>query len=173
MKHDDTAKLARALWSEDGVNLPAAEFKARFDQIYARSEDIDTYWQLGGALNDYLGFDPHSFAVPPELATILLSSSLVDARIVGLKLLVRHSSNVDLITEWLCRALQSKRSGELYGGLYELGNLLDRIQSKQLTALLDVAEFVSILSELKSSRDAYVREWAQRYIDRLTNAESG
>ena len=53
-KHrDNTAKLAKALWTDEAVNLQPAEFQRRFDTLYSAAEGIATYWQLGGAANDY------------------------------------------------------------------------------------------------------------------------
>ncbi|MEX2310678.1 MAG: hypothetical protein WD738_24135 [Pirellulales bacterium] len=160
---DNTAKLAKDLWSVEALEMEPAEFQTRFDAIYASAEGIATYWHLGGAANDYLQHHPNSITVPPELAPRLLASRMVDGRIIGLKLLNRCSSDLNLIATWICRALQSKKKKtELYGGLCELSDLLPRLTT---LANIPVDELRGILQKLRSSGDIYVRDWADRFID--------
>ena len=119
---DNTAKLAQALWASESIAFDPVEFQARFDAIYAASDGIATLWRLGGAANDYLHHHPGSIQVPHELAPTLLRSRLVDGRIIGLKLLVRCSSDIEIISPWVLAALESNHDGVLYGGLLELDN---------------------------------------------------
>lgn len=166
---DNTARLAEALWSTDAKKLEPAEFQARFDAIYSVAEGIATHWQLGGAANDYLRARPNSIAVPTDLATMLLASRTVDGRIIGLKLLNRCSSDVDLILQWICRALESKHQDEVYGGLHELSNLLDSLKPP---AVVPVDELLASLLMLRSSRDAYIRDKADNFSEWLGEISS-
>src|SRR5262245_58113283 len=119
---DNTARLAKALWSPEAKELSPGEFQARFDAIFSAAEGPATLWQLGGAINDYLRAHVGSVIVPTDLAPNLVASRMVDARIVGLKLLVRCSTDLSLIGTSICTALSSKHESELYGGLLELFN---------------------------------------------------
>jgi hypothetical protein len=161
---DTTAKLAKELWSPTALKLPPTEFRAKFDAIYASAEGIATLWQLGGAALDYLRSNPDALTVPSELAPTLLASSLVDARIVGLKLLNQCSPNLELISSSICGALESRHDGELYGGLCELSKLLDRARPPNA---LPVNELRPRLEQLRNSRDPYVSECAGRLADLL------
>jgi hypothetical protein len=116
-------------------------------------------WQLGGAANDYLHAHPDSIVDPDELAPALLASKMVDARIIGLKLLIRCSSDFTSITSSICRALESRHEGELYGGLCELDNLLRQLGP---SSRLPVQELLPKLTRLFSSSDAYVRQTVER-----------
>lgn len=163
-KRDNTAKLAKVLWSAETRNLSPAEFQLRFDAIYAVAEGPATLWRLGGAANDYLRAHPESIQVPPELATALVASRLVDGRIIGLKLLIRCSSDIPLMTNSISRALESRHRQEMYGGLCELDNFLHRLSS---STPLPLHDFLLRLHKLESSSDPIVRSWAQRLADRL------
>jgi hypothetical protein len=105
---DTTARHAKALWTFESWDLDPEEFQSRFDAIYAAAEGPATYWRLGGAANDYLRAHPRSISVPQELAPMLLSSRLVDARIIGLKLLIRLSTDTGQIVAAICRALECR-----------------------------------------------------------------
>lgn len=164
MPPDNTAKLAKALWSIEALDLQPAEFQSRFDAIYASAEGPATLWQLGAAANDYLRRNPDTIRVPDELAPQLLKSSLVDARIVGLKLLNRRPSETAAIVSAICEALDRDHKGEIYGGLCELDNLLRRLE---LSLRLAVDGLMPRLAGLRSSRDPYVRECADRFSDCL------
>src|SRR5688572_15515314 len=143
---DNTARLAKELWSPAATSLTPVEFQERLDGIYAAAEDPATFWQLGGAVNDYLRSHPNSIRIPDELAPKLLGSEIVDARIVGLKLLNRSSSDTAAISSAICRALESEYEGELYGGLHELGNLLSRLAP---SSPLPVEDLLVRLSQLR------------------------
>lgn len=156
---DNTARLAKELWSPEAMELKPVDFQERFDAIYAAGEGPATLWQLGGAANDYLRLHPNSIRIPDELAPKLLDSEIVDSRIVGLKLLNRCSSDTAALSSAICRALESEYEGELYGGLHELGDLLSRLAP---SSPLPVEELLVRLSKLRSSRDPYVRECAAR-----------
>jgi hypothetical protein len=156
---DNTARLAKALWTTEAQELDRTEFQSRFDAIYAAAEGLATFWQLGGAANDYLRAHPDSIVIPDELAPALLASKMVDARIIGLKLLTRCSSNLTTITSSICRALESRQEHELYGGLCELDNLLHRLEPSSRSP---VQRLLPSLIRLFSSSDAYVRQTAER-----------
>ena len=161
-RRDNTARMAKALWSPESNELSASEFQAQFDAIYSAAEGLATLWQLGGAANDYLRLHPDSIVVPEELAPKLVASSMVDARIIGLKLLVRCSWDIRLIGSSICKALESKHEHELYGGLCELHNSLRRFDS---VASMPVDDLLAGLGRLSSSRDAYERQSAARLAD--------
>jgi hypothetical protein len=163
-KRDNTAKLAKALRSADSKHLSSAEFQSQFDAIYAVAEGPATLWHLGGAANDYLRAHPESIQVPPELATALVASRMVDGRIIGLKLLIRCSSDIPTITNSLCRALQSRKRQEMLGGLCELDNFLRRLNP---TTPLPLHEFLPRLRKLESSSDPIVRSWAHSLAEWL------
>jgi hypothetical protein len=156
---DNTAKLAKELWTAEALDLSPDEFQSRFDAIYSAVEGPATLWQLGGAANDYLRARPGSIVVPQELPPKLASSEMVDARIIGLKLMVRCSPDLGAIVALICRALESRRESELYGGLCELDNLLRRLGP---AAGLQIDELLARMGKLNSSSDRYVRETAAR-----------
>ncbi len=161
---DNTARLAKELWSSESLELDPATFQARFDAIYAEAEGPATLWQLGGAANDYLRMHADAIVVPPELIATLAASQMVDGRIIGLKLLNRCSSDVRSICTSICRALASSHEGELYGGLCELDGLLRRASH---SAALPVDDILVCLDRLNGSGDPYVRECAERFQDWL------
>jgi hypothetical protein len=125
---DNTARLAKELWTNEARSLEPAEFQSRFDAIYLAAEGPATLWQLGGAANDYLRSHPDSIKVPEELVTALLGSKLVDGRIIGLKLLNRCSIDNNTILSAISEALESHSKQEILGGLCELSNLLRRVE---------------------------------------------
>lgn len=167
---DNTARLAKALWSIEALDLQPKEFQSRFDAIYASAEGPATLWQLGGAANDYLRHYPDTIRVPNELAWQLLDSTLVDARIVGLKLLNRCSSDTAAILSAICRALDRNHKNEMYGGLCELDNLLRRLVP---TTRLSIDDVLPRLSRLSSSPDPYVRDCASRFSDWVQQFTTG
>ena len=165
---DHTAKLAKALWSDEALELKPAEFQSRFDSLYATAEGLATYWQLGGAANDYLRRHPGAIAIPVELPLLLLASRLVDGRIIGLKLLNRCSSDLSLVCSQISTALGRKSKHELYGGLFELSNLLDRLS---LLSMTHRSELLLALSPLRSHRDTYIRDCAHLFTDWLESSD--
>jgi hypothetical protein len=173
MSIDGTASLAKKLWDELSSTLCPDEFQARFDEIYRRAEGPATLWRLGGAANDYLRKHPDSVRVPCELAPALLASSLVDARIIGLKLLIRTSQDWGAIHAELCRALESRHVSTRLGGLCELHNALHRC-GKGLP--MPKGDLVSRLEKLRQSSDEHVRETATRltgWLDELPSERDG
>lgn len=163
---DNTARLAKELWSSESLDLEPATFQARFDAIYAVAEGPATLWQLGGAANDYLRAHADAIVVPPELITALVASQMVDGRIIGLKLLNRCSSDTRSICTYICRALESGHEGELYGGLCELDRLLRRASQSVALAVDDISVR---LDRLNCSSDSYVRECAERLKNQLAD----
>lgn len=157
---------AKALWSFQARELQQPEFQAKFDEVYRHAieeTNIEALWQLGGAANDYIRSRPqNNLIVPNELAPTLLSSKLMDARIIGLKLLTRCSPNIELVADWICRALVSKHECEVYGGLSELGKLLE---SRNPFAKKEQDEICSRLRDLHSSPDPYLRDASCRLAD--------
>jgi hypothetical protein len=166
---DSTANMARDLWSAESQQLEPAEFQARFDAIYDAAQGLATLWQLGGAANDYLRARPQSIRVPPELISQLLAGKIVDGRIVGIKLLNRRSPDVEIIRSSIERALASQHESEVYGGLHELGGLLDRtMPGSPLPAINLKAKLLS----LQSSEDPYIRDRSTQLIEQLTEQNS-
>lgn len=161
---DDTAKLAKALWSIESLALPSQVLQSRFDEIYLSAQGPATLWHLGGAANDYLRANPGSIHVPEELIESLLDSQIVDGRVIGLKLVNRCSTNVELICTSICRALESTHEGEFYGGLFELTTFLERARTGNV---FSVAGIQARLSPLRLSSDVYVRERAERLMYEL------
>jgi hypothetical protein len=162
---DNTARLAKALWTLEARDLSPREFQSRFDNIYSGAEGPATLWQLGGAVNDFLRVHPGTIKVPNELAPTLLSSTIVDGRIIGLKLLNRCSTDVTAISASICQALESRHKSELYGGLCELDNLLRRLET---TVQVPTQDLLPRLRKLYSSSDIYIRETAERLANMLT-----
>ncbi len=160
---ENTARLAKALWSLEANTLSSSDFQARFDAIYSASEGIATLWHLGGAANDYLRHHPGSIVVPQELPLTLLASRLVNGRIVGLKLLTRLSGDSSLVSYWICRSLESSKRTEVYGGLHELHNYLDRFSQ-----IADAEGLLSRLSRLCSANDPVIHEQAKRLRERVS-----
>ncbi len=151
---DNTARLAKELWSLEATTLSPAEFQTRFDNIYQSAEGPATLWHLGGAANNYLRQRPGSINIPEELAASLLASSMVDSRIIGLKLLNRCSTDIAMICAQISRALSSDHEGEVYGGLHELGNLSSRLSSCERHIANELSR---CLIKLHESTDQYVR----------------
>jgi hypothetical protein len=159
---DNTARLAKTLWTVEARDLSPGEFQARFDALYSTAEGPATLWQLGGAANEYLRCHPDTIVVPVEIVEALLASKMVDARIIGLKLLNRLAANVSAMVAAIHPALESSHEGELYGGLNELLLLLDRVEPSERNLAIVL---LPALSRLASSRDSYVRETAARLSD--------
>jgi hypothetical protein len=111
---------------------------------------LETLWQLGGATNDYLRRNPGGVPVPIGLPKRLLASDDREARVIGLKLLNRCSdaSTAEIIEESL-RALKRGDRYEDYGGLYELGNLIERCRAAAVRLPVDIVD------RLASAIDAF------------------
>jgi hypothetical protein len=126
------------MWRDLGrlVRLDPRSFRREFDRIYHDCRDIKTLWQLGGATNDYLRANPDAMAVPAELPRRLLASHHLHARIVGLKLLNRSDVPDAELIATIVRALNRRDGNESCGGLYELGQLLDRRDALDLDSSL-------------------------------------
>lgn len=156
---------AKALWSTEALALSPADFQLRLDALLRRTDGLRILWQLGGATNDYLRRHPNSITVPQDLPIQLLSSTRMDARVIGLKLLVRLAFPLPVILQWIQSALHSSREDEVIGGLHELGNLLEQSD-------LPLSDRESVREQLKTlgnSPDDIIRESALRLIadDRL------
>jgi hypothetical protein len=65
-------QVACALWSSEAVELSPTAFGELFDRAYRETDDSETLWRLGGAINDFLRRFPGSFSVPSELPRRLL-----------------------------------------------------------------------------------------------------
>lgn len=163
---DNTARLADELWMNGAYELTSAEFQARFDDLYARSEGPATLWRLGAAANEFLMLHPGSIQFPPELVSVLINARKMDGRVFGLKLLARYSSDLPAISAEICKALERRNQPEIYGGLHELSCLLERLQS---TEQLPKEKLLASLRELNSSSDPYVRETATRLSEELSS----
>ncbi len=124
-KNKTPLQRARALWTPAALELSSTRFRELFDDTYGRTEDLETRWQLGGALNDYLRRRPHTVPVPLDLPWQLLRSHDADARIIGLKLL-KHCDVSDVARlDELVRAIKRDDNYESDGGLFELGQYLE------------------------------------------------
>ena len=121
-------EIAQSLWSRDALKLPPMTFGELFDRAYSQTNDLETLWQLGGAINDFLRHRPGVLAIPPQLPSLLLRSDDVEARVVGLKLLNHIDvSDADRIDECV-RAIARGDGYESVGGLHELGRFLKSCQ---------------------------------------------
>jgi hypothetical protein len=165
--------LARELWRVDNIPevcaLSPAQFRQLFDRVYEATDDVEALWQLGGATNDYLRSNPSAFEVPLDLARRLLYSDDVEARVIGLKLLNRRSDVVEEIVSEIVRALARQDNYESTGGIHELGEFLDRLETTG--ASLDSAQTNAIRRALatlfeiaKCDED---RSFAASAMDRL------
>jgi hypothetical protein len=119
-------QVAHALWSFEAIELSPTDFRALFDRAYRKTNDLETLWRLGGAINDFLRHSPGVLTVPQQLPWRLLQSEDVEARVIGLKLLNRIDiSDAARIDEFI-RAIERHDGYESDGGLYELGQFLER-----------------------------------------------
>jgi hypothetical protein len=178
--HQSLITQARALWSSEALELTTAEFQSRFDSLYVATENPTVHWQLGGAVNDYLLAHHGSIRVPAELVSLLLNSKLIDARIIGLKLITRTSSDVLAICNAVCRALDRRSEYEQCGGLHELGVLLERFRGQGLCGHLPIppstplptGELNRRLERIESSTTDNRRESAKRLREWLAERVS-
>ena len=164
-KYDAHFKAAQDLWAIEARNMKPEEFQAKFAAIYDATDNIDTLWQLGGAVNDYLrsNSNPSAVKVPDELAPKLLEASRVDCKIIGLKLLVRCSNDLPTICREICRAFDR---GDDWSGLCELSNVLDRMRPP---TSIPVRELRLRLHGLKDSCDEDIRACSKRLDDLLSD----
>ncbi len=163
-ERDKAFRAAKELWSSETLAIAPQEFQERFDDLYRRAIKITTFWQLGGAANDYLRENPDSILVPSELPAKLLECDLIDGRIIGLKLLVRCSSNSEAIGRAICAALNVSDQYELYGGLLELDRFLKRRIGLSPISMKDI---LVELHRLRASNDPYVRNYATNLAEAL------
>jgi hypothetical protein len=127
-------ELAERLWDIDSLDqlacLSPDRFRTLFDRVYQQTDELHALWQLGGATTFYLQRNPGAFAVPTELPRQLLSSPHVDARVIGLKLLILCPVLESEITEAIVQALDKRDAYESCGGIHELNKFLDtRLQA--------------------------------------------
>lgn len=149
------------------ARLDPREFRREFDRTYLDCSDIKTLWQLGGATNDYLRINPDAMDVPPDLPRRLLRSHHRDARVIGLKLLNRSYVSDAEIVAAIVRAIKKRDGYESCGGLYELGQLLDRRDISDLDSSL-VHELRAALSPLLGDGVA-THAGASRLLNRLND----
>lgn len=152
-KYRSPLELARQLWHIPNMTelacVPPRRFQTLFDRVYQSTDDEEALWRLGGATNDYLRANPGAFCVPPELPRRLLASQNVDARIVGLKLLIRCRVPDAEIVEAIVNALRRRDDYEGCGGIHELSNFLDhRLRNKAKLEQLMVEALLSVLEPL-------------------------
>jgi hypothetical protein len=149
------------------VRLAPVEFRREFDRIYREADDIKTLWQLAGATNDYLRANPGAIDLPIELSRRLLMAEHRDARVIGLKLLNRSSvSDAEIVTA-IVRTLKERDAYERCGGLYELGQFLERRRASEIDGLL-TAELCGALMPLIRD-DSEVHNASSRLLDALTH----
>jgi hypothetical protein len=159
-------RLAKALWSSEAWELSSTRFKELFDKTYRKSDKLKTLWQLGGAINDYLGAHPGAFSVPPELPWRLLRSDDREARVIGLKLLKRLTVPNSQRVEEYFRAIERRDGYESCGGLYELGQFLEHCQSSRERIAMALADRVlRVLEDHKDDDDDNHRRWVERLQD--------
>lgn len=132
--------LAHALWSSEARTLSPSKFRELFDKAYENANDLETLWQLGGAINDYLRRFPGVLPVPPELPWRLLGSDDQESRVIGLKLLIRCDVPADRTIDEIIKAIERNDDYESHGGFYELGNLLERCRDNGKTIPASSAE---------------------------------
>jgi hypothetical protein len=154
---------ARGMWRDIArvSSLDPTVFRKEFNRVYTATESLKALWQLGGALNDYLRAHPNAVAVPITLPRRLLSSHHRDARVIGLKLLVRSTAPLDEIASEISRALCRRDGYESCGGIRELGNLLDRVES-ECVPLAD-----SLIERLKREVEPLIHDGV------ITHSEAG
>jgi hypothetical protein len=155
LAHGAPFEIASSLWGLVGSQLSPRAFGEQFSRVYTSTDDMRVLHQLGGAINDYLRLHPGCLDVPDDLASRLLASSNVDHRIIGLKLLKHARWTTDTIVAYFVRALRSDSVLEHYGGLYEIGQVLDQADSDCLSLLNShsLAELVRALRALASTTD--------------------
>lgn len=169
---DDPLAIAQAMWnrvsSQGAEGISPDRFRTLFDRVYQDCEDVTTLWQLGGAANDYLRTFPDALAVPDRLPLTLLSSDNIKARVVGLKLLNRCDITDEVMVAEIIRAMRRSDEYERTGGVYELGQFLDRKQMNR--AKLDpvlCTRLHRILNIFRNHHDPDRRRNAAFLIERL------
>ena len=115
-KYDSPTELANRLGEIDNLNklanLSPDFFRALFNRIFQETDELHALWHLGGATVFYLRRNPGVFAIPPELPRQLLPSTHLDARVIGLKLLVLCPVLDAEIIEAIIQALDKRDSYE-------------------------------------------------------------
>lgn len=161
--------IARSMWKRvHDYKWTPGEFRALFEKLYPATDDLETLWQLGGAVNDYLRRYPDEFDVPPKLARDLLCSPSVDARIIGLKLLNRADVDVSEIARSIVDALRVPAEYGDYSGLYETGNFISRCRERKIrlpNAL--TRDLITALREYVADRDDNDQRCADDHIEEL------
>jgi hypothetical protein len=146
------------------------EFRALFEQLYTDRADLETLWQLGGAVNDYLRRYPGEFNVPPELPRELLVSPSVDARIIGLKLLNRANVDVSEIARSIIDALRAPAEYGEYSGLYETGNFISRCREGKVRLPGKLTrDLIAAIREYVADKDDNDQRCASHHIEELEN----
>jgi hypothetical protein len=175
-RFDTPLKLARALWSVKAIELPASEFRELSDRVYQNTNDLETLWQLGGAINDYLRRFPATVPVPRELPFRLLRSDDQDARIIALKLLNRSGAPEDQILQEIVLAIQRDDDCESVGAFYELNQYLDRRQENdQKIPESFVPQLCRLLERASANVDNHPKwraDYAERTLARLETIRS-
>jgi hypothetical protein len=162
---DTPLRIARALWSLEGRELAPAAFRELFERAYREANDLETLWQLGGAINDFLRHRPGTLEVPPQLPWRLLQSDDVEARVIGLKLLNRIDvSDAERIEE-LARAIECHDGYESVGGLHELGQFLEgRQNSGQKIPAESVNRLRRVLEDFPRDDGQDYRAWVAHLV---------
>ncbi len=164
----DPRELAERLWSAEALALSPEEFQALFDRVYRNSDDIRRLWRLGGAANDYLRHHPHAIPVPPELAWTLLRSDHREARVIGLKLLNRIDVSDEALLGEILRAIERADDHESIGGLFELGNYLDRAGSRSLSHVAHtIGKLRKAIQAITIDADENTRRWSSHLLNEL------
>lgn len=141
-------------------------FKELFDKTYQQADDLETRWQLGGAINDYLRRYPNTVSVPLGLPWQLLQSDDVEARVIGLKLVNRcNVPNTQRIDEFI-RAIERGDDYESVGGLHELGQFLESCHGRGERISASSAERLRrVLENFNIRSDYEYRGWVEILAD--------
>lgn len=119
---------ARAMWRDLPrlQQLDPADFQREFDRIYAKSNDIKTLCQLGGAADFYLQANPNAISIPVELPRRLVRAHHVHARIVGLRLLNQLEVPDAELVAAIVQAMREPDTYGEYSGTFVLCQFLNR-----------------------------------------------
>jgi hypothetical protein len=166
-------EAARALWSSEALKLSPATFRGLFDRAYAQAIDLETLWQLGGAIFDFLRQYPGTLPVPQQLPWRLLQSDDVEARVVGLKLLDHIEVSDAACIDEVVRAIERHDGYESAGGLAELGRLLRRLGNNAYRIPTASAErLLRCLQGCAELADDNCRDWVAHLVELVRIGES-
>ncbi len=130
-----TQQLAGVLWSPIGLHLSVEHFALLLGRIFAEDTDVRTLQLAVGGAVDFLRFHPGAFLLPEGMLRRLLESPDRQSRIIALKGVLFSKLPAEVIVKYLIHSLESANAEEGIGGLYCLGELLEKADDGILEAV--------------------------------------